>query len=135
DCLNYGCVPSKSLLAASRLATAWRRGAEFGVAYGKPQVDFAAVADSIERVIARLAPHDSVERFEGLGVHVIGAEARFVDRRTIRAGGSNIRPRRFVVATGSTPVVPPIPGLGHVPFFTNATVFANRTIPSHLIVT
>src|SRR5207302_10396669 len=65
---------------------------------------------------------------------VIGAEARFVDRRTIRAGGSTIRPRRFVIATGSTPVVPPIPGLDAVPFFTNETVFANRTIPSHLIV-
>ncbi len=134
DCLNYGCVPSKSLLASARLAGAWRRGAELGIAYGPPQIDFAAVADSVERVIARLAPNDSAERFERLGVRVIGAEARFVDRRTIRAGEQAIRPRRFVIATGSTPVVPPIPGLDRVPFFTNETVFANRTAPSHLIV-
>src|SRR5205823_13777747 len=86
------------------------------------------------RVISRIAPNDSVERFEGLGAHVISAEARFVDRRTVRAGDATIRPRRFVIATGSTPVVPPIPGLDAVPFFTNETVFANRTSPSHLIV-
>ncbi len=134
DCLNYGCVPSKSLLAASRLANAWRRGGEFGISYGPPQVDFAAVADSVERVIARLAPNDSVERFERLGVRVISAEARFVDSCTIRAGNSSVRPRRFVIATGSAPIVPPIPGLDRVPFFTNETIFANRTAPEHLIV-
>ena len=134
DCLNYGCVPSKSLLAAARLAHAWRRGAELGIDFGPPRIDFAAVADSVERVIARIAPNDSVERFEGLGVRVIGAEARFVDRRTIRAGDNTVRPRRFVIATGSTPVVPPIAGLDRVPYFTNETVFANRTAPSHLIV-
>jgi pyruvate/2-oxoglutarate dehydrogenase complex dihydrolipoamide dehydrogenase (E3) component len=134
DCLNYGCVPSKSLLAASRLAVAWRRGAELGIAYGPPQIDFAAVADSVARVIARLAPTDSVERFERLGVRVIAAEARFVDRRTVRAGDTVIRARRFVIATGSAPIVPPIPGLDAVPFFTNETVFANRTLPEHLIV-
>jgi len=100
DCLNYGCVPSKSLLASARLATAWRRGAELGIRYGPPQIDFAAVADSVERVIARLAPNDSVERFEGLGVRTISAEAQFVDRRTIRADDSRIKPRRLVIATG-----------------------------------
>jgi len=134
DCLNYGCVPSKSLLAAARLASAWRRGAELGIGCDPPRIDFAAVADSVERVIQRLAPNDSVERFERLGVHVIRAEARFVDPRTVRAGDTMIRPRRFVIATGSAPVVPPIPGLDSVPFFTNETVFANRTAPSHLIV-
>src|SRR5439155_13260749 len=80
------------------------------------------------------APNDSVERFEGLGARVIGAEARFLDRRTIRAGDTSVQPRRFVIATGSAPVVPPIPGLDRVPFFTNETVFANRTAPAHLIV-
>jgi pyruvate/2-oxoglutarate dehydrogenase complex dihydrolipoamide dehydrogenase (E3) component len=134
DCLNYGCVPSKSLLAASHLAAVWRRGAELGIRYAPPQIDFAAVADSVARVIARLAPNDSTERFERLGVRVIAAEARFIDRRTIRAGDTRVRPRRFVIATGSAPVVPPIPGLDRVPFFTNETVFANRTAPAHLIV-
>jgi pyruvate/2-oxoglutarate dehydrogenase complex dihydrolipoamide dehydrogenase (E3) component len=134
DCLNYGCVPSKSLLMAARLANAWRHGAEFGIGYSRPQIDFAAVADSVDRVIARLAPIDSVERFEGLGVRVLQAEARFLDPRAVRAGEFVVRPRRFVIATGSTPVTPPIPGLAGVPFFTNETVFANRTRPEHLIV-
>src|SRR5438067_5345925 len=125
DCLNYGCVPSKSLLAAARLAEMWRHGPEFGIVYEPPRIDFAAVADSVERVVARLAPNDSVERFERLGVRVLLAEARFTDRRTIRAGEALIRPRRFVIATGSTPVVPPIPGLEMVPYLTNETVFAN----------
>jgi pyruvate/2-oxoglutarate dehydrogenase complex dihydrolipoamide dehydrogenase (E3) component len=134
DCLNYGCVPSKSLLAAAKLADTWRHGAELGVFYQPPRIDFAAVADSIERVIAGIAPNDSQERFECLGVQVIRAEARFVDRRTAQAGDTLIRPRRFVIATGSRPVVPPIPGLDSVPYFTNETIFANRECPEHLIV-
>ena len=134
DCLNYGCVPSKSLLAAAHLASARRRGAAFGVVYDPPRIDFAAVADSVARVVAGLAPNDSVERFTRLGVRVIAAEARFLDRRTVRAGDTLIRPRRFVIATGSMPVVPPIPGLDSVPFLTNETVFANRALPEHLIV-
>src|SRR5207244_91324 len=134
DCLNYGCVPSKSLLAAARLADGWRRAAEFGVIYQPPRIDFAAVADSVERVMDRIAPNDSTERFERLGVRVIAAEARFVDRRTVRAGAAAIRPRRFVIATGSTPVVPPIPGIDMVPYLTNETVFANRVLLGHLVV-
>src|SRR5437588_4099724 len=79
DCLNYGCVPSKSLLAAAKLADSWRHGAELGIQYGPPQIDFAAIADSVDRVVARLATNDSVERFERLGVRVLQAEARFLD--------------------------------------------------------
>ncbi len=134
DCLNYGCVPSKSLLAAAKLAHAWRRGGELGVAYAPPQIDFAGVADSVARVVGRIAPNDSIERFEGLGVHVVPAEARFIDGRTVEAGGVAIRPRRFVIATGSVPVVPPIPGLDTVPFLTNETVFDLKTCPAHLLV-
>src|SRR5271166_2018869 len=134
DCLNYGCVPSKSLLAASRLADIWRRGVAFGIAYAAPQIDFAAVADSVQRVIASIAPNDSVERFERLGVKVLRAEARFTGPRTMRAGDYEIRPRRFVIATGSQPVIPPIPGLDRVSYLTNETVFANRQLPEHLIV-
>ena len=134
DCLNGGCVPSKSLLAAAKLATAWRRGGELGIDYPPPQIDFAGVVDSVARVIGRIAPNDSVERFERLGVRVIAAEARFLDRRRVRAGDFVIQPRRFVIATGSSPVVPPIAGLASVPFLTNETIFANRTLPEHLIV-
>jgi pyruvate/2-oxoglutarate dehydrogenase complex dihydrolipoamide dehydrogenase (E3) component len=134
DCLNFGCVPSKSLLAASRVADLGRRGAALGITYAPPRIDFAAVGDSIQRVIAAIAPNDSVERFDGLGVRVLRAEARFTDPRTVRAGNTEVRPRRFVIATGSRPAVPTIPGLDGVPYLTNETVFANRELPQHLIV-
>jgi pyruvate/2-oxoglutarate dehydrogenase complex dihydrolipoamide dehydrogenase (E3) component len=134
DCLNFGCVPSKSLLAAARVANLWRRGAELGIAYARPQVDFAAVAESVQRVISTIAPNDSVERFESLGVRVLRTEARFTSPRTVRAGEVEIRPRRFVIATGSQPAIPPIRGLDNVSYLTNETVFANRHLPEHLIV-
>jgi pyruvate/2-oxoglutarate dehydrogenase complex dihydrolipoamide dehydrogenase (E3) component len=134
DCLNFGCVPSKSLLWTGRIADLWRHGSELGLAYEPPRVDFAAVADSVERVIARLAPNDSAERFSGLGVTVVPAAARFTDPRTVQAGDSAIRPRRFVIATGSEPVIPAIPGLAGLPYLTNETVFPNRVRPRHLIV-
>ncbi len=134
DCLNAGCVPSKSLLAAAKLAHEWRRGGEMGIAYASPQIDFGAVGDSVARVIARLAPNDSVSRFEGLGVTVLRCEARFIGPARVRAGGHEIAARRFVIATGSAPAVPPIPGLASVPYVTNETIFANRTLPRHLIV-
>jgi pyruvate/2-oxoglutarate dehydrogenase complex dihydrolipoamide dehydrogenase (E3) component len=134
DCLNFGCVPSKSLLAAARVATLWRRSAALGVTYNAPIIYFTAVGDSVQRVISAIAPNDSVERFEGLGVRVLRAEARFTSPRTVRAGDVEIRPRRFVIATGSHPAIPPIPGLADVPYLTNETIFANRELPEHLIV-
>jgi pyruvate/2-oxoglutarate dehydrogenase complex dihydrolipoamide dehydrogenase (E3) component len=134
DCLNFGCVPSKSLLAASRVADLWRRGAGLGIGYALPRIDFPAVTDSVQRVIASIAPNDSQERFEGLGVRVVRAEAHFTNPRTLQAGAIEIRPRRFVIATGSRPVVPPIPGLDTIPHLTNETAFANRERPEHLII-
>ncbi len=134
DCLNVGCVPSKSLIAAAALAHQWRRGGEMGVAYAPPNIDVAAVGDGVARVVAGLAPHDSVERFEGLGVTVLRAEARFINARTVRAGDADICARRFVVATGSAPLIPPIPGFDGVPYFTNETIFANRTTLAHVII-
>ena len=134
DCLNFGCVPSKSLLAGARLANMWRRAPQFGLAYTPPQIDFAAIGDSVAQVIAELAPNDSVERFEALGVSVLQAEARFAGPDMVHAGKVEIRPRRVVIATGSHPAVPPIRGLDRAPYLTNETVFANREQPEHLIV-
>ena len=134
DCLNFGCVPSKSLLAAARRAYLSRRGAALGITAAPSQIDFAAVADSVQEVIATIAPNDSVERFEELGVRVVRAEARFTGPRTVRAGDVEIRPRRFVIATGSHPAVPVIPGLDGVPYLTNETIFSNRELPEHLII-
>jgi pyruvate/2-oxoglutarate dehydrogenase complex dihydrolipoamide dehydrogenase (E3) component len=134
DCLNFGCVPSKSLLAAARLAEIMRRSTALGIDSTPADVDFAAVMDSVHKVIAAIAPNDSAERFERLGVRVLRAEARFANPRTVRAGDVEIRPRRFVIATGSHPAVPAIPGLDRVPYLTNETIFANRERPEHLVV-
>jgi len=134
DCLNVGCVPSKSLIAAAKLAHHAARGGEFGIASEPPKIDFAAIGDSVARVVARIAPNDSVERFEGLGVTVLRDEAKFIDARTVHAGNADIQARRFVIATGSSPAIPPIPGLDAAPYFTNETIFANRILPRHLLV-
>jgi pyruvate/2-oxoglutarate dehydrogenase complex dihydrolipoamide dehydrogenase (E3) component len=133
DCLNAGCVPSKALIAAAKAAETQRRGFQ-GVAPTDPQVDFGAVKDHVAAVIARIAPVDSQDRFERLGCTVIRAFARFTGPREVQAGDHTIRARRFVIATGSRPFVPPIQGVETVPYLTNETIFALRDRPAHLIV-
>ena len=134
DCLNYGCVPSKALIAAGKQAHALRHGAKFGIADVEPQVDFKRVHAHIHEVIAKIAPMDSVERFTALGVKVIQAEARFNDADTVLAGDYEIRARRYVIATGSSAFVPPIKGLAEVPHLTNESIFDLTRRPGHLIV-
>ena len=134
DCLNFGCVPSKALLAAAHAAQAHRDSARFGVAAHEPQVDFAAVMAHVHGTIAAIAPHDSVARFEGLGCTVIQASARFTGAREIEAGGQRIAARRFVIATGSRAAIPPVPGLADTPHLTNETVFGLTELPAHLAV-
>ena len=134
DCLNTGCVPSKSLIAAAHAAHQVRTSGRFGVNGHEPAVDFLKVRDHVRSVIAAIEPHDSVERFEGLGVEVIQAAAHFTGPRELEAGGRRIRAKRFVVATGSSPFVPPIPGLDQVAYLTNETVFDLAERPEHLIV-
>jgi pyruvate/2-oxoglutarate dehydrogenase complex dihydrolipoamide dehydrogenase (E3) component len=134
DCLNHGCVPSKALLAAAALAQARRKGAAMGVAPVEPAVDFAAVKDHVARTIATIALVDSQERFEGLGVRVIREQARFASPDEIAAGPHRIRARRIILATGSRPVLPPIPGLAAAGALTNETIFALREAPSHLLI-
>jgi pyruvate/2-oxoglutarate dehydrogenase complex dihydrolipoamide dehydrogenase (E3) component len=133
DCLNAGCVPSKALIAAAKAAEAQRRGFR-GVAAVKPKIDFAAVKDHVAAVIEQIAPVDSQERFEGLGCVVIRAFARFTGPREVQAGDHTIRARRFVIATGSRPFVPPIQGVDTVPYLTNETIFDLRERPQHLVV-
>ena len=134
DCLNYGCVPSKALLAAAKRAEAVRTAAPFGVDVIEAQIDHARVHDHVHGVIAAIAPNDSVERFTGLGVRVIQATASFLDKNTVEAGRVLVRARRFVVATGSRPIIPPIPGLDEVRYFTNETIFDVNERIQHLIV-
>jgi pyruvate/2-oxoglutarate dehydrogenase complex dihydrolipoamide dehydrogenase (E3) component len=134
DCLNYGCVPSKSLIAAGRAAHAIRTAGRFGVNGHEPAIDFLGVHDHVKGVIAAIAPHDSQGRFEKLGVEVIRAHARFVGPQEVEADGRRIRARRIVVATGSSSAMPLIPGLAEVPYLTNETVFDLTERPEYLVV-
>ncbi|MEM8853446.1 MAG: FAD-dependent oxidoreductase [Pseudomonadota bacterium] len=133
DCLNYGCVPSKALIAAAKHAHAIVAGGPFGIT-GTVAVDYAKVHDHIHSVIAAIAPHDSVERFEGLGVTVIKDEAHFVDDATVMAGTTAIKARRTVIATGSSPFVPPIEGLSDIDPLTNESVFDLTNLPARLAI-
>ena len=134
DCLNVGCVPSKALIAAAKYAQAQRSSAPFGIAAVEPKVDYAKVMNYVQSVISKIAPNDSVARFEGLGVKVVQAAAKFVSPQMIEANGETFKARRFVIATGSRAGLPPIPGLKDVPYLTNETLFDNRVLPTHLIV-
>ena len=121
DCLNYGCVPSKSLLAMGKKALTG-------------DVSYAQAMGHVQHVIDTIAPVDSQERFEGLGVRVIRAFGRFVSPHEVEAGNCRIKARRIVIATGSSPMVPPIPGLGEVPYMTNETLWTLTDRPDHLII-
>lgn len=133
DCLNFGCIPSKALLAAGHKAHETSMSA-FGVAGHDPAPDYAAAKDHVHAVIETIAPVDSQERFEGFGVHVIREFGRFISETEVQAGDHVIKARRFVIATGSRPFVPPIPGLDGVPHHTNETIFDLRDRPDHLII-
>jgi pyruvate/2-oxoglutarate dehydrogenase complex dihydrolipoamide dehydrogenase (E3) component len=134
DCLNTGCVPSKALLAAGKHAQAFRTSGPFGIKPATPNIDFAAAMAHVREVIQGIEPHDSVERFESLGVNVIKGAARFTSRNEVAVGERRIRAKRFVIATGSRATVPPIPGIDDTDYLTNETLFENSVCPDHLII-
>ncbi|MDX8396570.1 MAG: FAD-dependent oxidoreductase [Mariprofundaceae bacterium] len=134
DCLNTGCVPSKALLAAGHAAQAMRDAGKFGVAAQAPEVDWQQVYNHVHDVIGAIAPNDSQQRFEDLGITVIRAAGCFEDERTVRAGDTLIHAKYFVLATGSSAFVPPIEGLDQVDYFTNENIFDNSEAVEHLIV-
>jgi len=134
DCLNYGCVPSKALLAAGHAAQAVRASNNFGIQASIEKIDPDGVYGHIRRTIATIEPNDSVERFQSLGVQVIEAAAQMAGPQQVIAGDTLITARRIVIATGSRAFIPPIPGIADVPHLTNETVFDLDRIPSHLIV-
>ncbi|MFW6077987.1 MAG: FAD-dependent oxidoreductase, partial [Gemmatimonadota bacterium] len=137
DCLNTGCVPSKALLAAAR---AWRQAASAEDAFGGPPVvgpggDFAAVMRRMRRIRAEIAPVDGAERFHSLGVDVFLGEGRFTGPDTLTVdGGSTLRFRRAILATGARATVPPIDGLERAGYLTNETVFSIEELPDRLVV-
>jgi len=133
DCLNTGCVPSKALLRAAKIAHESRTAASFGFS-GALTPDFAAVMARVRATIAKVAPHDSAERYRGLGVEVIAGEARIVDPWTVEVGGRKLTARRLVVATGAEPALPPIPGLAEIEPLTSETVWGLTQLPARLLV-
>jgi pyruvate/2-oxoglutarate dehydrogenase complex dihydrolipoamide dehydrogenase (E3) component len=134
DCLNYGCVPSKAIIAAGKHARAAVDGKKFGVHVDKVDVNFAEVNAHIKDVIGGIAPHDSPERFRSLGVNVIEQPGVFIDADTVQAGDTIIKARCYVIATGSSAFVPPIPGIDEVDYLINETIFEQTERPDHLIV-
>ncbi len=134
DCLNTGCVPSKALLAAAAAAVTWRDAAALGLEATPPKVDFAKVMAHVQGVIAAIAPMDSQERFEGFGITVLRDTAAFIGRDAVATKRQRVTAKRFVVATGSRPMVPPIPGLDSIPYLTNETLFELTEQPEHLLV-
>ncbi len=134
DCLNTGCIPSKALLAAAKTAQTHRSSSKFGVKSHDPKINFKDVLTHVKEIINTIAPHDSKERFESLSVNVIKELGVFIDSKTVKAGHSLIRAKRFVIATGSHALIPPIQGLKETPYLTNETIFNQTECPEHLII-
>ncbi len=134
EALHYGCVPSRAMAAVANRAHDMRSAGIFGLIGRDPEADPRSVHAHVQSVIAALEPNYSAERFAGLGMHVIRAAGRFIDKKTVVAGEHRIKARRFVIATGSAPLVPPIPGLDSVPYFTSETIFDNQERLHSLII-
>lgn len=134
DCLNTGCVPSKALLAAGKRAQLHRKSDIKGIGPHEPEIDYAAVKDHVADTINTIAPNDSPERFEGLGVKVILQGGSFISEDTLETEDYRIKATRFIVATGSRAFVPPIPGLADTTFYTNENIFELREKPEHLLI-
>lgn len=134
DCLNYGCIPSKSLLAAAKTFYYAKHATHFGVHTEAIKIDFQQVMQHVHQVIDNISEHDSIQRFESLGVQVIKQVGKFLNSNALQAGDSIIKAKRFVIATGSSPFIPPIPGLDTVSYLTNETIFDLKEQPKHLIV-
>lgn len=134
DCLNTGCVPSKALLKSAKVAQGFRNTEAYGIKSQEPEIDYAAVKDHVESVIKVIEPHDSQERFEGLGATVIREEAKFLDEHTVQAGDHVIKAKYIVICAGSRAFIPPIEGLDIEKAYTNENIFELREKPEHLIV-
>lgn len=134
DCLWYGCVPSKSLIHASRVAYDVKHADRFGIYCKDPEIDFAKAIGHVQGVISTIQPHDSPERFEGLGVEVIFGSGKFIDRKTFEVNNRQLKARAFIIATGSRPAKLPIPGLESAGYITNEEVFSITERPESLAI-
>lgn len=134
DCLHYGCVPSKALLKVAQVAATIRHARDYGINASMPEVDMGAVNASVQRAIDTIQPHDSRERFEELGCEVITGAASFVDAHHVQVNGKTIAAKKFVIATGSAPFIPPVEGLAEVNYLTNENMFSLPSLPESLLV-
>jgi pyruvate/2-oxoglutarate dehydrogenase complex dihydrolipoamide dehydrogenase (E3) component len=134
DCLHTGCVPSKTLIHMARTAHMARCGARTGLLTEMPGIDFSKAIDEVNRVIEKIQQHDDPERFRSYGCEVRFGSARFTSPHEVTVDGEVLSSRRFVIATGSMPAIPPIPLLEQTGFDTNETIFKRRTLPDHLAV-
>lgn len=134
DCLNTGCVPSKALLRSAKLAAQMRRAEEFGLAPVDARPVFAQVMERVQEVVRAIEPHDSIERYTGLGVECIKGRARLVDPWTVDVDGRRLTARDIVIATGAEPLVPPIPGLREAGYRTSEDLWDLRELPARLVV-
>ncbi|MFM5351826.1 FAD-dependent oxidoreductase [Aeromonas dhakensis] len=134
DCLNSGCVPSKALIRSARFAAEQRRASELGFGPSQTSADFAAVMERVARVIKEVEPHDSVARYQGLGVECIEGEARLVSPWEVEVNGQRLASRHIVLATGARPLVPELPGLDQVPWLTSDSLWQLRSAPRQLLV-
>ena len=134
DCLNTGCVPSKSLLRSAKMLNYIARAEEYGFKRASAEFDFADVMERVQRIIATIEPKDSVERYTGLGVDCIRGDAEIVSPYCVRVNGREITTRTIIVATGGAPFVPPIPGLRDADYYTSDTIWELRTLPKRFIV-
>ncbi|MFM5741763.1 FAD-dependent oxidoreductase [Aeromonas veronii] len=134
DCLNSGCVPSKALIRSARFAAEQRKAEELGFCPSHSRADFAAVMERVAEVIKEVEPHDSIERYQGLGVECIEGEARLVSPWEVEVNGQRLASRHIVIATGARPLVPNLPGLDQVPYLTSDSLWQLRTPPRRLLV-
>ncbi len=135
DCLHYGCVPSKTLIKSAHVYHQMQHASSFGLPeVAVPPVDFRQVADRIRSVVDTIQKHDSEERFCTLGAKVMFGQPRFVDEHAVQVNGTSISASKWVIATGSSPAVPPIPGLADTPHLTNKEIFYLDTLPPTLII-
>ncbi len=134
DCLNTGCVPSKALIRSAKIASYFERANEFGLRAKGVDIDFNAVMERVKAVVSKVEPHDSVERYTGLGVDCEIGEARVLDPFRVQVNGKVITTRNIVIATGARPSIPNIEGIGDVPYFTSDTIWELRERPENMIV-
>ncbi len=134
DCLNTGCVPSKTFLKSAHLAGNIRNSQNYGLKTVLNDVDIKEVMARVKSVIKEIEPNDSKERYEKMGVKVILGEGKLINNHTVKIGEDMITGKYIVIASGSEPMVPPIPGLKEVPYLTNKNIFNLEKLPKHLIV-